>query len=580
MKIEKMDDPHYAYSFFFKFNRNVIDYCKYLSEKYGFRNFIFGGENKWKFTKIEYAVELKDRYPEIEISDDIQVEFELAKYVISESVLATANALRLKQAKESNLEIKGIKGSLLPFQRVGVEFFINSGGRAMNSDPMGSGKSLQALAYVTTSGCKKTLIICPAIVKYNWKNEVNKWTAMKPFVIDSGTTENEVALDVIKADVVVINYDILKKFFNLLTSIEWENVILDEFHYCKDRRTARSKIAKKIIIKIPHIMMLSGTPFLNRPVELFFPLTMLDPKTWNDYYSYTRRYCDGHPSRYGWDDRGASNIAELQTRISPYFIRRTKKEILPDLPEKRFINLPIELDANTQREYTMAEEEFGKFLINIKKKTKEETARSLQAEKLVKLGALRQLTTVGKIDQTKEIIEGIIESGEKVVVFSCYIESLERLHKEFKDISVLVTGKTGSKERNDIVIDFQNNKKIKIFFGGIISAGVGINLTAATNIIFMDYSWRPGDHAQAIDRIHRIGSTASHITIYQLYSKKTIDQYMFKLLEKKQLLFDQIIDGKEIPKEMSKNYARTIINAIEMKQKRKIVNGEKITLAS
>jgi len=318
--------------------------------------------------------------------------------------------------------------------------------------------------------------------------------------------------------------------------------------------------------------LLSGTPFLNRPIELFNPLNILDPKNWHDYYSYSRRYCGGHQGRFGWDDKGATNIAELQERISPYFIRRTKKEILPDLPKKRFINMPVELDPKTQKEYQLAEDEFGEFLVKIKKKTEKQAARSLQAEKLVKLGALRQLTSFGKIEIAKEIIEGIIENGEKVVVFSCYNEPVETLHKYFGDKSVLVTGKIEAEERDNIVNNFQQNKDIKIFFGGIKSAGVGINLTAATNVLFLDFSWVPGDHSQAIDRIHRIGSVAEYVTVYQLYTKKTVDEYMYKLLEKKQLLFDQLIDGAEIPAEMGKSYTSSIINAIERKQKRKIVN--------
>jgi SNF2 family DNA or RNA helicase len=102
------------------------------------------------------------------------------------------------------------------------------------------------------------------------------------------------------------------------------------------------------------------------------------------------------------------------------------------------------------------------------------------------------------------------------------------------------------------------------------SAGIGINLTAATNVLFVDYSWCPSDHMQAIDRIHRIGSTAEHVTIYQLYSKKTVDEYMYKLLEKKQLLFDQLIDGKEVPQGMGGNYTSDIIRSIERRNKANI----------
>lgn len=574
MLIERNNNASYTYSLTFKFDREMVEHCRYLNEKYGFRRFSFF-DGAWRFTDIDIAVELKDRYPEIQISDDLAIEYELAEYLSKEAILSKENADRLKKSKESNIEIKGIKGELLPYQKVGVEFFINSNGKAMNSDPMGSGKSLQALAYITHTGIQKSLVVCPAAVKYNWKNEVKKWTNLKAFVIDSDMSVGAIEDKFDRYNVFVINYDILKKFFALLMTAPFEIMVLDEFHYIKNNTAMRTKLVKKLGKKIPRVIMLSGTPFLSRPVELFNGLNLLDSKTWGDFYAYGRRYCAGHVGRWGWDDKGASNIAELQERISPYFIRRTKKEILPDLPQKRFINRPVELDKETKEKYRMAEEEFGKFLINVKKKTEKEAKRAMQAEKLVKLGALRQLTSAGKVEMAKELIEEIVDSGEKVVVFSCYNDPIEKLYEHFKKKAVIVTGKIGAEERNDIVNNFQERKSIKIFFGGIKSAGVGINLTAATNVLFIDYSWTPSDHMQAIDRIHRIGSTAEHINIYQLYSKKTVDEYMYKLLEGKQLLFDQIIDGKEVPQGMSGNYTSSIIRAIERKEKKRIVNAGK-----
>jgi SWI/SNF-related matrix-associated actin-dependent regulator 1 of chromatin subfamily A len=574
MLIERNKISGYEYAFSFDFNLEVVNFCKFLSERHGFRKFTFFDKN-WRFTDIETAVEIKDRYPEVRISDDLLIEYELADYLSKEAVLAKNNADRLKQSKDSNLEIKGIKGNLFPYQKIGVEFFINSGGRAMNADPMGVGKTLQALGYVAHQNIQKTLVVCPACVKYNWQNEVKKWTHLKPFIINGGTPISDIKKDFEKFNIFIINYDILKKFFIFLMEANFELIVFDEVHMIKNKTAARTKLAKKLGAKIPKKILLSGTPFLSRPIELFNALNMLDPKTWSDYYSYSRRYCNGHLGRWGWDDKGASNIAELQERISPYFIRRSKKEILPDLPEKRFINHPVELDSRTKEEYRLAEEEFGEFLISKKNKTVSEAQKSLQAEKLVKLGALRQLTSSGKVEAAKEIIAGIIEEGEKVVVFSSYNSPLQEMYTHFKDKAVIVTGQVGAEERSTRVDFFQNNEDCKIFFGGIKSAGVGINLTSATNVLFLDYSWVPGDHMQAIDRIHRVGSVSNYVTIYQLYSKKTVDEYMYKLLEKKQLLFEQIIDGKTDATVVSKSYASNIIKTIERRSLQNVIKNKK-----
>jgi SWI/SNF-related matrix-associated actin-dependent regulator of chromatin subfamily A-like protein 1 len=570
MQIVKNKISGYNYAFISEFKPDIYEYLKFMKDKYGFRKFTFF-DRAWRFTDIETAVEIKDRYPEVEIASDIKTEFDLATFLVKESVLTKINADRLKKSKETNLTIKGIKGELYPYQRVGVEFFLNSGGRAINADPMGSGKSLQALAYAAHEDIKKTLVICPAAVKYNWKNEVKKWTNFKSIVIDGNSIVEELMRDFSKYQVYIINYDMLKKYFVFLDNAKFDLLILDEFHYIKNNGAIRTKLAKRLGRNITKTILLSGTPFLSRPAELFNGLNLIDPKTWFDYYSYGRRYCNGHMGRFGWDDKGATNIGELQERISPYFIRRTKKEILPDLPEKKFINHPVELDEVTRKKYKMAEEEFGRFLVSVKNKTQVEAARSLQAEKLVKLGALRQLTSMGKINVSAELIEDIVDNGEKMVVFSSYNEPLEQLYEKFKDKALLITGKTDAKERDDLVNRFQTDDSIRIMFGGIKSAGVGINLTKATTALFIDYSWTPADHAQAIDRIHRIGSTSDYITIYQLYSKKTVDEYMYKLLERKQVLFDQLIDGKEVPESVGKSYTSSIIKTIENKQYKKLL---------
>jgi len=288
--------------------------------------------------------------------------------------------------------------------------------------------------------------------------------------------------------------------------------------------------------------LLSGTPILSRPVELYNALNVIDPLNWNNWKSYTERYCNAYESRFGWDASGASNIKELQDKISKYFLRKTKEEVLKDLPKILEIDYPIEMDKKFYETYTMAIDSFEKFLIKIKKKDVEMVKRSLQAEKLVKIGELRQITTMAKLSACEELIDSIIDNGEKVLVFSSYNSPLEYLNKKYSN-SVLLTGSMSSEKKNDAINKFQNDDNVKIFFGGIKSAGVGITLTAATNVIFLDYSWNPSDHDQAETRAHRIG-TSKPVYVYQLYCKDTIDEYMRMLLLKKRVVIDNVIGGK------------------------------------
>jgi SWI/SNF-related matrix-associated actin-dependent regulator 1 of chromatin subfamily A len=224
----------------------------------------------------------------------------------------------------------------------------------------------------------------------------------------------------------------------------------------------------------------------------------------------------------------------LKSKINHYFLRREKKDVLDQLPKKVFIPIPLDLDSASSKKYKSTMSEFYKFL-------KDKNNDNPGATKLVLLGKLRQITSQSKLSTASELIDNIIEAGEKVLVFSCYNAPLEDLFKKYKSSSVMLTGKNSEEERKKAIESFQNNKDIKIFLGGMKSAGVGITLTEASHVIFIDYSWVPADHVQSMDRVHRPGQKADSVKIYQLYARNTIDEKMQEILSEKQLLFDELI---------------------------------------
>ncbi len=423
--------------------------------------------------------------------------------------------------------------------------------------------TIQSLAYITHTKQVKSLVISPASVKYNWEAEVKKWTKLKAFVIDAkeGITDEEWN----NADVIIINYDILKKYFDFLINKRIDCCVCDECHLMKNAGAARTKAAMAIARKSESLLMLSATPLMNRTIELYTALNLMDPEKWNDWYSYTKRYCNGHMGQWGYECKGSSNLDELKQNIDQYFLRRRKKDVLKDLPEKIYIKIPVKLDSKTQNEYNILEENLIEYLRDVKKKKNREIAKSLQAEKLIKIGELRQLTTKGKIRAAKELIDSILESGEKAVIFSVYNEPITELYESYKDVSVILTGKQSSSEKNIAANTFQSDPKKKLFLGGLKSAGVGITLTAATNVIFLDFSWIPADHIQGEDRIHRIGSESNSVNIYQFFSKDTIDEYMVGLLAEKRKIFDKLIDGVDTDKVDSGNMFGDIMKHLENK---------------
>jgi len=562
MRIVKEDIGKFKYAFEFAFNVEVVMFCRSLKNSFGPVNFNFYN-GKWRFSNISIMDSIVQQFPfDVEVHSSLQPDIEQYELDKQKETLRLKKAEQLKKSVDTNFTVKGIKGNLYPYQKIGIEFFINNNGKAILADTMGLGKTVQALGYVAHSKKEKTLVICPASVKYSWESEVSKWTKLKPFVVDSQTSLKDLADESFhKHDVFIMNYDIVKKFFIRLDTLRWDCIICDEFHYIKNHKAQRTQLVKKLAKKIPSILLLSGTPLLSRPVELFNGLQLMDSMKWNDYYNYTRKYCGAYLGRFGWDVSGASNIGELQKEISRYFLRRNKDEVLSELPPKRYIHLPVNLDKDTKKKYRLAEDSFIEYLRNIKKKTETEMRKSLQAEALVKLNELRKLTSTGKLENAKEMIEDTINNGEKIVVFSVYNEPLEILYDYFKKVAVLLTGKTEDKERKGIIDKFQNDKNTRVFFGGMKAAGAGITLTSASNVLFIDYSWVPADHWQAQDRIHRIGQKADSVSIYQLFAKDTIDEKMKAILEDKQELFEQLIDGKQIT-EKKTNLVSEIINKL------------------
>lgn len=562
MKILKERTQFHEYAFESEYGNDVVEYCQYLKDTLGWKEFTWDKEKKvWRFTDPSLISVLKNKFFGIE--NDLEVEQDLHNYLVFKILEEEKekNAQRIKESKVSTMEIKGIKGNLYEYQKLGIEFLVNSGGRALLADSPGVGKTAQALGYIAHVGHKRSLIVCPASVKFAWENEIEKWTTLKSYVVDSKTKLETIPFDV---HCIIVNYDILKKFYKEFMKYKLDCMVCDESHLVKSNTATRSKIIKLLSQSIPNVIMLTGTPVLSRPIEMFNVLSMIDPKKWNNYYSYATKYCEGQQGYWGFEAKGASNLPELKEKISKYFLRRTKEEVLSQLPPKNRVEVPIDLPKEERTQYNLVEENLVKYLKQYKKeKTDKQIMKSLAAEKLVKLNLLREINAMGKIPTAKELIDGIIEAEEKVIVFSSFNAPLEELADLYEEESVLLLGNTPIDERGEMVKKFQSDPKCKIFFGGTRSAGVGITLTAASNVIFLDLPWNPADLEQGENRAHRPGATYESLNIYQIISRNTIDSFMKKLLARKQDIINQLIEGKVVEEE--DNMINEYINSLKLK---------------
>lgn len=545
MKIVTEKSPYHRFALYYEYTPDRVEFCRELKESFGWQRFSFesmGSLKRWVFSDSLFVPLFKERFPETEIAPDVLniAEKELNWKLKDEKVVK--DATEIKKKKDTDFSVKGLKKELYPYQKVGVEFLVASGGRAIIADAPGLGKTAQSLAFIKHMGFKRSLIVAPASVKFSWENEVKKWTRMSCVVVDSKTKLHQIDPDI---NIWIINYDILKKFLPELLKTHFDHMTGDECQLIKSPGAQRTKAFRQISRNILSIVLLSGTPLLSRPSELFSLLNIIDPKTWNNWYEYGRKYCAAHQTMWGWDTSGASNVEELHEKIKRYFIRRDKTEVLKELPPKTFIEVPVELNSADAKKYDQAASDFANYLRLHSGKQAGAIAKTLQAEKLAQLNVLRMLLANGKVDTAIDLVESIIEAGEKVLVFSSFIEPLQAIQDKFgPTTAIMLTGKTPIEERGQLVQRFQEDKKTQVFLGGIKSAGVGITLTAASNVLFLDYSWNPADHQQAQDRVHRPGQVASNVNIYQLSCIGTIDEDLKDILSHKQDVFDRVIEGK------------------------------------
>jgi len=432
--------------------------------------------------------------------------------------------------------------TLMMFQADGLQFMEATGGNCLIADQMGLGKTVEALAYLALHPeMRPAVIVCPASLKLNWQREAEAWLETGDFVqiIEGGKKRS------LYGQIVIINYDILNKWLPTLKEYNIQVVIYDESHSIKNSKAARSKAAAELASEVPHRILLTGTPVLNRPAELWNQLAIIDPGQYrsNRFFQWHKRYADAKQLHFGrktvWDFTGASNLEELAASLKTIMIRRTKAEVLPELPEKRRQTILIPID--NRKEYDRADKEFLEWIANQKGAEAAELASNV--EQLAKIEYLRQIAVRGKMKLATGWIANFLESGEKMVVFATHKETIDELMLVFGECAVKIDGSVSSEKRQEAVDAFQNDPAIKLFVGNIQAAGVGITLTAAADVAFLELGWTPALHEQAEDRCHRIGQKNA-VNIYYLLAESTIDASIAAMLEGKRDVIDHITEDE------------------------------------
>lgn len=435
-------------------------------------------------------------------------------------------------------EIKPIKVKDVPlykYQEEGVGLLDYFNGNALLSDEMGLGKTIQAIAWAKHNPkVRPILVTVPNCVKTKWQEEIEKY--IPDAVVEK--LYGKKGSNLPNADFYIVNYDIVADWDKYLKKKKIQAIFIDECHLIKNRKASRTKTVRAIGRKCKHVIAISGTPLLSRPMEIYNALYLINSGLFANRQSFGLRYCGGKKGYKGIDFSGSSNENELYTILTKTcLIRRLKKDVLQDLPAEPIPNI-IRLPLTNVTTYNKAKKDVINYLQGFNK-SKAESAK--KAQHLVKIETLKQLCNKGKMSAVFEWIDSSLEQIDKLVVYCWHKEVVDQLYNRYKKIAISPR-KDGP---SDIcATKFNNDKKIKIFIGNIKADGAGIDLVSAADLAFVELGWTPGDMKQARDRIYRIGQKAKRLNLTYLIGEDTIEEDILQLLMDKQKIIDAVIDGK------------------------------------
>ena len=424
--------------------------------------------------------------------------------------------------------------------------------RFMNCDEPGLGKTLQSIATINLADAFPCLVVCPSSLKINWLREWEKFTDKKAMILtdkvrDTWTFFFQTGMH----QVFIVNYESLKKYFVqrikkaegwTLRDVEFRNsinlfksVIIDESHRCKSASTQQAKFCKGICTGKEWVIELTGTPVVNRPKDLIPQLAILDRMNdFGGYKPFVDRYCSGQ--------REASNLRELNFNLWKYcMFRREKSLVLTDLPDK--IRQGNTCENTNRKEYMDAERDLIMYLQKYKDADDDKIAKAMRGEVMVRINILRQISARGKVRDVIEFVKDFRENGKKIILFCSLHEVVDQLKRYFPT-AVSVTGRDSQDEKQRAVDAFQNNPKADIIICSIKAAGVGLTLTASSNVAFVEFPWTYADCCQCEDRAHRIGQKDS-VTCYYFLGRRTIDEKVYRIIQEKKNIANAVTGSTE-----------------------------------
>src|SRR4051794_7526287 len=421
-------------------------------------------------------------------------------------------------------------GELRPFQRAGVQYALQSR-RLFIADEQGLGKTVEALAALEEDGAFPAVVVCPASLKLNWQREIEHWLPHRSVHVVVGTGGA-----IPRAEITVLNYEIVQAHRERLALMRPKALVLDESHYVKNPTAKRTRAVRRLAEGLPEgalKLALTGTPVMNHPDELIAQLRIL---------GRLEEFGSGARFKRRFQGAGAEERIHWHLRRT-CFVRRLKKDVLPQLPAKRQVVVPVALD--NEAEYRLAERDVIEWLRTQPLDLREldaKIAAALRAERLAQLNTLKRLAARGKLAAAVSGIHDFLEHGEPIGVFSHHAQGHEALLARFPAAGHL-RGRDSIAARERTVQEFQSGEGPPLLICSTLVAGQGLTLTRASNVAFLELEWTPARHDQAEDRCHRIGQRDA-VTAWYLLAAQTIDETIAELLERKRGVVAAVTDGR------------------------------------
>ena len=452
---------------------------------------------------------------------------------------------------------QGILASLRPYQITGFKWLKTLADNDLGgilADDMGLGKTLQSIVYIA-SVCSESkgqvnLIVCPTSLIYNWQDELENFAPqLKALVVNGSPAERQEALKKYKDyDVLITSYPLIRRDIGLYEKIEFNTVFIDEAQFIKNDSSMNAKSVKRLRAK--HRFALTGTPIENNLSELWSIFDFIMP----DYLGSHMKFVEMYEKPIMKEDKTA--LEELNQHIAPFILRRMKKDVLTELPDKYETKMLTNLSEEQKLVYLS-------FLENIRGEIHSEIEEyGIDKSRMKILAALTRLRQIcchpstfledyhggsGKLDLLMELIPEAIANEHRVLVFSQFTSMLKIIEKELLELDIpyfYLEGSTPTEERNEYVKRFNAGER-KVFLISLKAGGTGLNLTGADTVIHYDPWWNPAVEEQATDRAYRIGQQ-NKVHVIKLITKGTIEEKIYKLQRKKKELSDSVISSKEV----------------------------------